>query len=77
MLTITAEEGAAPLLALATRPDPETVDGAYLDRFAPRPAEPAGRRRRAGARPVGAVGGDGRRPRLTAGRGQPDMISTC
>ncbi|TXR58200.1 SDR family NAD(P)-dependent oxidoreductase [Quadrisphaera setariae] len=35
VLTITAEEGAAPLLALATRPDPETVDGAYLDRFAP------------------------------------------
>jgi len=33
LLTITSEEGAAPLLALATRPDPETVDGAYLDRF--------------------------------------------
>jgi NAD(P)-dependent dehydrogenase (short-subunit alcohol dehydrogenase family) len=32
---ISPEEGAAPLLALATRPDPETVDGAYLDRFAP------------------------------------------
>ncbi|WP_211319226.1 SDR family NAD(P)-dependent oxidoreductase [Quadrisphaera granulorum] len=35
VFTITAEEGAAPLLALATRSDPETVDGAYLDRFAP------------------------------------------
>lgn len=35
VLAITPEEGAAPLLALATRPDPETVDGAYLDRFRP------------------------------------------
>ena len=33
VLLVSAEEGAAPLLALATREDPETVDGAYLDRF--------------------------------------------
>ena len=35
LLAIPPEDGAAPLLALATRPDPETVDGAYLDRFRP------------------------------------------
>ena len=33
VLLISSEDGAAPLLELATRPDPETVDGAYLDRF--------------------------------------------
>lgn len=33
LFAITPEAGAAPLVALATRPDPEAVDGAYLDRF--------------------------------------------
>jgi NAD(P)-dependent dehydrogenase (short-subunit alcohol dehydrogenase family) len=35
VLSITPEAGAAPLVALAARPDPEAVDGAYLHRFAP------------------------------------------
>ena len=35
LLAITPEAGAAPLGALATRPDPEAVDGMYLDRSAP------------------------------------------
>ena len=35
VLAVTPEEGAEPLWRLAVRPDPETVDGAYLDRLAP------------------------------------------
>ncbi len=35
LVSITPEAGAAPLVHLATRPDPETVDGAHLDRFKP------------------------------------------
>lgn len=35
VLAISPEAGAAPLVALATRPDPEAVDGMYLDRFGP------------------------------------------
>lgn len=31
--TITTDEGAAPMIALAVRPDPQTVNGAYLHRF--------------------------------------------
>jgi NAD(P)-dependent dehydrogenase (short-subunit alcohol dehydrogenase family) len=33
---IAAEEGAGPLLMLATMPDPGPADGLYYDRFAPR-----------------------------------------
>jgi hypothetical protein len=32
----TVENGARPLVAAAARPDPETVNGAYLHRFRPR-----------------------------------------
>ncbi|SDQ15347.1 SDR family NAD(P)-dependent oxidoreductase [Quadrisphaera sp. DSM 44207] len=35
LLLVPAEAGAAPLLSLATRPDPQEVDGAYLERFRP------------------------------------------
>lgn len=35
VLAISPEAGAAPLVHLASRPDPQAVDGAYLDRFSP------------------------------------------
>ncbi|MFH0916550.1 MAG: SDR family NAD(P)-dependent oxidoreductase [bacterium] len=35
---ISAEEGAEPLLSLATRPDPEAADGLYFNRFTPKGA---------------------------------------
>ena len=35
LFTITPEAGAAPLVWLASRPDPGAVDGQYLDRFSP------------------------------------------
>lgn len=35
VLAVTPEEGAEPLWQLAVRPDPESVDGAYLDRSSP------------------------------------------
>lgn len=35
VLAISPEAGAAPLVHLASRPDPGSVDGAYLDRFSP------------------------------------------
>lgn len=35
LLTISPEAGAAPLVWLASRPDPGAVDGQYLDRFSP------------------------------------------
>jgi NAD(P)-dependent dehydrogenase (short-subunit alcohol dehydrogenase family) len=36
--TITTDEGAAPMIALAVRPDPHTVNGVYLHRFTQREA---------------------------------------
>lgn len=42
VVAIRPEEGAAPLVHLATRPDVDLVDGAYLHRFSPgRPARQA------------------------------------